>query len=81
MSRTALESTAYVWPVNPAHAPSYWFPGSALVQKAWVTTATTDADWQRILGPHTTHVHMIGYAWLFRREGAGRPSGKYQGVG
>lgn len=37
---------------------------------AWVTTETTDADRQRVLGPHTTRVHMVEYSWLQRIQTA-----------
>jgi hypothetical protein len=66
VARTASEPTAYVWAVNAAHAPSYWFPRQCPRAMAWVTTLTTDADRQRVLGPHTTRVHMVEYAWLQR---------------
>lgn len=37
---------------------------------AWVVADTTDADRERVLGPHATRVHMIEYAWLKRVQAA-----------
>jgi hypothetical protein len=67
---SAAEETAYVWAVDAAHAPSYWFPRQCPRAMAWVTTGTTDADRQRVLGPHATRVHMVEYAWLQRIQTA-----------
>lgn len=67
---TSSEPTAYVWAVSSAHAPSYWFPRQCPRAMAWVTTETTDADRQRILGPHTTRVHLVEYGWLPRIQSA-----------
>lgn len=33
---------------------------------AWVTTGTTEADRQRVLGPSAERVHMVEYDWLHR---------------
>ena len=68
VARTAAEPTAYVWAVDAAHAPSYWFPRQCPRAMAWVTSTTTKADRQRILGPHLGRVHMIEYAWLRRMQ-------------
>ena len=37
---------------------------------AWATTGTTDDDRERMLGRHTTRVHMVEYAWLARIQTA-----------
>ena len=60
----------YVWAVNAAHAPSYWFRRQCPRAMAWATPGTTDADRHRIPGPHTTRVHMVEYAWLRRIQTA-----------
>src|SRR5688500_6852225 len=70
VARTATEPTAYVWADDSAHAPSYWFLRQSPRATAWVTTETTEADRQRILGPHTARVHLIEYAWLNRVQTA-----------
>lgn len=66
VAQTASEATAYVWAVNAAHAPSYWFPRQCPRAMAWVTTGTTDADRQRVLGPGAERVHLVEYDWLDR---------------
>lgn len=66
VAQTTSEATAYVWAVNAAHSPSYWFPRQCPRAMAWVTTGTTHADRQRILGPGTVRVHMVEYDWLHR---------------
>ena len=68
VARTATEHAAYVWAVDAAHAPSYWFPRQCPRAMAWATNSTTEADRQRILGPHVRRVHMIEYAWLRRMQ-------------
>lgn len=37
---------------------------------AWLTSATTTADRERILGPSNSRVHLIEYAWLQRIQAA-----------
>ncbi len=68
IARTAAEPTAYVWAVDAAHAPSYWFPRQCPRAMAWVTSTTTKADRMRILGRYSRRVHMIEYAWLHRMQ-------------
>lgn len=70
VAETASEATAYVWAVDGAHAPGYWFPRQCPRAMAWVTAQTTDADRQRVLGSHPTRVHMVEYAWLQRIQTA-----------
>ena len=70
VAETASDATPYVWAVDAANAPSYWFPRECPRAMAWVTDQTTDADRQRILGPATTRVHVIEYAWLRRVQTA-----------
>lgn len=61
---TAADRTPYIWAVNAAHAPSYWFPRQCPRAMAWVSSTTTEDDRQRILGPHVDRVHMVEYGWL-----------------
>lgn len=56
---------AYVWAVDAARAPDYWFPRQCPRAMAWVTQETTDDDRGRILGPGGgDRVHAIEYRWL-----------------
>ena len=65
VARTAHQSQAYVWAVDAAAAPGYWFPRQCPRAMAWVTPATTVADRDFVLGPGGGHrVHGIEYAWL-----------------
>jgi hypothetical protein len=62
---TAQQRVAYVWAVNSARSPDYWFPRECPRAMAWVTPSTTDADRERILGPGGgNRVHAIEYGWL-----------------
>lgn len=64
VAATAKEPTAFVWAVGHAHAPSYWFPRQCPRAMAWLAPSTTEADRDRILGPTTSRVHLVEYAWL-----------------
>lgn len=67
VAATAVQAAAYVWAVDHAQAPSYWFPRDCPRGMAWVGPDTTDADRDRILGPGGgTRVHAIEHAWLER---------------
>ena len=68
VAATAREPAAFVWAVDSAHAPGYWFPRQCPRAMAWVTPTTTDLDRLRILGPHAQRVHMIEYSWLRRMQ-------------
>jgi len=70
VARTAREATPYVWAVDAAHAPGYWFPRECPRAMAWLVPATTLADRHRILGPHATRVHVVEYGWLARIQSA-----------
>ncbi|GAA1436756.1 hypothetical protein GCM10009616_37300 [Microlunatus lacustris] len=67
---TASDPTPYVWALDAAHAPSYWFPRQCPRAMAWVRPGTTDADRERVLGPHTSRVHLVEYGWLPRLQTA-----------
>jgi hypothetical protein len=67
---TATDPVAFVWAVDGARAPDYWFPRQCPRAMAWSTAGTTEADKLRVLGPTAERVHMIEYAWLERMQGA-----------
>lgn len=67
VARTARDRTAYVWAVDGARAPAYWFPRDCPRALAWVTPTTTALDSQHILGPGGgERVHAVEYRWLDR---------------
>ncbi|WP_410617348.1 DUF6886 family protein [Amycolatopsis sp. lyj-109] len=61
VAATAQQPEAYVWAVDAARAPDYWFPRRCPRVLAWVTSETSAADRVR-LGSH--RVHAIEYSWL-----------------
>jgi hypothetical protein len=61
---TARQPEAYVWAVDAAQAPAYWFPRQCPRAMAWALDTTTDADRVAILGHGATRVHAIEYGWL-----------------
>lgn len=61
---TAEHPTPYVWAVDAARAPDYWFPRECPRAMAWVLDATTEADRVAVLGPSAQRVHVIEYRWL-----------------
>ncbi len=57
----------YVWAVDQARAPGYWFPRQCPRAMAWQTLTSTGHDVARILGPGGgDRVHAIEYGWLDR---------------
>ena len=65
VAATAQQLEAYVWAVDHARAPDYWFPRECPRAMAWATPSTTAADRDRILGAGCgDRVHAIEYAWL-----------------
>ena len=65
VAATAQQPQAYVWAVDHARAPDYWFPRQCPRALAWVTGTTTDADRDRIIGAGCgERVHAIEYGWL-----------------
>jgi hypothetical protein len=67
VAATARERQAYVWAVDHARAPDYWFPRQCPRILTWVTDQTTAQDRIRILGPGGgDRVHVIEYAWFER---------------
>lgn len=67
VAATARQPQAYVWAVDDARCPDYWFPRQCPRAMAWARPGTSAADRERILGPGGgERVHAIEYAWLPR---------------
>lgn len=67
VARTARQSVAYVWAVDAARAPGYWFPRQCPRAMAWITPGSTAHDVERILGPGGgPRVHAVEYGRLDR---------------
>ncbi len=65
VARTSTLPGAYVWAVDAAQAPSYWFPRQCPRAMAWTVETTTAADRDRIIGAGCgERVHAIEYGWL-----------------
>lgn len=65
VAATAQRSEPYVWAVDSARCPDYWFPRDCPRAMAWATETSTRADRDRILGPGGgDRVHAIEYGWL-----------------
>lgn len=50
VAATAQQPEAYVWAVNAARAPDYWFPRQCPRAMAWLKPGTTPADRDLVLG-------------------------------
>ena len=62
---SAQSGEAYVWAVDAACAPAYWFPRDCPRAMAWVGPSTTGSDRDRIVGAGCgERVHAIEYGWL-----------------
>jgi hypothetical protein len=65
VAATARQPEAYVWAVDHARAPDYWFPRQCPRAMAWVTDTTTVRDRERVIGAGCgDRVHAIEYGWL-----------------
>ncbi|HEY7173295.1 MAG TPA: hypothetical protein VH442_00125 [Micromonosporaceae bacterium] len=64
VARTARQPEPYVWAVDAAQSPAYWFPRQCPRGMAWATETTSAADRDAILGPGAPRVHTIEYDWL-----------------
>jgi len=65
VAATAQVPDAYVWAVEAARCPDYWFPRQCPRAMAWVDESTSDIDRDRIIGAGCgTRVHAIEYGWL-----------------
>jgi Family of unknown function (DUF6886) len=51
VAATAQRREAYVWAVDAARAPDYWFPRQCPRAMAWLVPRTTSADRDLVLGP------------------------------
>jgi hypothetical protein len=55
----------YVWAVDFARAPDYWFPRQCPRAMAWTGPDTRPADRDRIIGAGCgNRVHAVEYGWL-----------------
>ncbi|MFC4470700.1 DUF6886 family protein [Streptomyces xiangluensis] len=67
VAATAQQTEAYVWAVDHARAPDYWFPRQCPRAMAWTVPGTSASDRERILGPGGgERVHAIEYGWVER---------------
>lgn len=61
VAATARQPEAYVWAVDAARAPAYWFPRQCPRALAWPVAETSAADRAWLGG---SRVHAIEYGWL-----------------
>jgi hypothetical protein len=67
VAATAQQPEAYVWAVDAARAPDYWFPRDCPRAMAWAVPDTAPLDLERIIGTGSgERVHAIEYDWLER---------------
>jgi hypothetical protein len=65
LAATRQVDEPYVWAVDHARCPDYWFPRQCPRAMAWVTPSTSEADRERIIGTGGgDRVHAIEYDWL-----------------
>lgn len=64
VAATAQQPQAYVWAVDAARAPDYWFPRQCPRALAWLLPGTTQRDRAEVLGPSARRVHVIEHGWL-----------------
>jgi uncharacterized protein DUF6886 len=69
VAATAAQSTPYVWAVEAARAPDYWFPRECPRAMAWAVDSMTAEDRAVVLGV-ADRVHVIEYGWLSRLQTA-----------
>ncbi|HEY7222882.1 MAG TPA: hypothetical protein VH561_04600 [Micromonosporaceae bacterium] len=56
---------AYVWAVDDARCPDYWFPRQCPRAMAWLSERTSESDRERIIGAGCgERVHAVEYGWL-----------------
>lgn len=63
VAATARQPGAYVWAVDVARSPDYWFPRQCPRALAWVAESTSEDDRERIIGDGD-RVHAVEYGWL-----------------
>jgi uncharacterized protein DUF6886 len=67
VAATARVSGAFVWAVDAARAPGYWFPRQCPRVLTWPTASSTASDVARIIGPSgVPRLHAVEYGWLER---------------
>ena len=87
VAATAQQREAYVWAVDAALAPAYWFPRQCPRAMAWTVPATTPGDRERIIGPGGgERVHAIEYGWLAALRSVSLyayrlPAGRFRPIG
>jgi hypothetical protein len=64
VAATAQQPEAYVWAVDAAGAPSYWFPRQCPRAMAWAVPSTSAHDRGRLLTQGAPRVHAIEYGWV-----------------
>lgn len=65
VAATSAHSTAYVWAVDAARCPDYWFPRQCPRAMAWINSNTDPLERVSVLGAGTTdRVHAVEYGWL-----------------
>jgi hypothetical protein len=65
VAKTARQPGRYVWAVNAARSPDYWFPRQCPRAMAWATATTAPEDRTKFLGPGGgDRVHAVEYGWL-----------------
>jgi hypothetical protein len=65
VAATSTQVDPYVWAVDHARCPDYWFPRQCPRAMAWVEASTSDGDRERIIGAGCgDRVHAIEYGWL-----------------
>jgi hypothetical protein len=65
VAATAAQPEAYVWAVDEARAPDYWFPRECPRAMAWTTPTSSREDRERILGPGGgERMHAVEYRSL-----------------
>jgi hypothetical protein len=63
VAATARQPEAYVWAVDHARSPDYWFPRQCPRAMAWTVESTSEGDRERIIGDGN-RVHALEYRWL-----------------
>lgn len=65
VAATARQPEAYVWAVDAARAPDYWFPRQCPRMLVWTVPGTADRDRDRILGAGCgDRAHVVERGWL-----------------
>ena len=65
--QTQPEASPFVWAIDEAHAPNYFFPRDCPRVCFWSGPRTTRADRERFFGPSTAStVIAVEFAWLER---------------